>query len=62
MFNHVKIDVPDKLERVSINGNRYYQVQDQKLVSVTTVTSFQSAKSIAAWRARVGEYSSGLKW
>ena len=64
MFNHVKIDVPDKLERVSINGNRYYKIpgnENAKLVSVTTVTSFQSAKSIAAWRARVGEEAANRK-
>jgi len=64
MFNHVKIDVPDKLERVSINGNRYYKIpgnENAKLVSVTTVTSFQSAKSIAAWRARIGEEAANRK-
>lgn len=58
MFNHVKVDLPDKLKRVEIDGKRFYQIpgeEDMKLVSVTTVTSFQSAKSIKAWRARVGE-------
>ena len=56
MFNHVKIDLPDKLKRVEVGGKRYYQVPgtDEKLVSVTTVTSFQSAKSINEWRMRVG--------
>ena len=61
MFNHVNVDLPTKLNRVSIDGKRYYEVQDQKLVSVTTVTSFQSAKSIAAWRARVGEEAANRK-
>ena len=58
MFNHVKVDLPDRLKRVEIDGKRFYQVpgeQDLKLVSVTTVTSFQSAKSIKEWRQRVGE-------
>ena len=64
MFNHVKIDLPDKLERVTINGKRYYKIpgeDDIKLVSVTTVTSFQSAKSIKAWRERVGAEAANLK-
>jgi|TARA_B100000085_G_scaffold125729_1_gene114379 genome maintenance exonuclease 1 len=58
MFNHVKVDLPDRLKRVEIDGKRFYQVpgeEDLKLVSVTTVTSFQSAKSIKEWRQRVGE-------
>jgi len=58
MFNHVKVDLPNQLKRVEIDGKRFYQIpgeKDMKLVSVTTITSFQSAKSIKAWRARVGE-------
>jgi genome maintenance exonuclease 1 len=58
MFNHVKVDLPSKLKRVEIDGKRYYQIpghEDVKLVSVTTVTSFQKAKSIKEWRKRVGE-------
>lgn len=58
MFNHVEVDLPDRLKRVEIDGKRFYQVpgeEDLKLVSVTTVTSFQSAKSIKEWRQRVGE-------
>lgn len=64
MFNHVKIDLPDKLERVTIDGKRYYKIpgeDDIKLVSVTTVTSFQSAKSIKAWRERVGAEAANRK-
>jgi len=58
MFKHVKVDLPDKLKRVEIDGKRFYQVpgeEDLKLVSVTTVTSFQKAQSIKEWRQRVGE-------
>jgi len=58
MFNHVEVDLPSKLKRVEIDGKRYYQIpghEDVKLVSVTTVTSFQKAKSIKEWRQRVGE-------
>ena len=63
MFNHVKNDLPSKLERVEIDGKRYYKIpgEDVKLVSVTTVTSFQSAKSIKAWRERVGEEVANAK-
>jgi hypothetical protein len=57
MFNHVSIELPPKLERVEIDGKRYYKVlgkDDIKLVSMTTVTSFQSRQSIVEWRNRVG--------
>ena len=58
MFNHVKVDLPSKLKRIEIDGKRFYQVpgkEDVKLVSVTTVTSFQKTDSILKWRKRVGE-------
>ncbi len=64
MFNHVQLNLPDKLTRETIDGKRYYTVpgyEGTKLVSVTTVTSFQSAKSIAAWRKRVGEEAANRK-
>lgn len=64
MFNHINLNLPDKLERVTIDGKRYYKIpgeDDIKLVSVTTVTSFQSAKSIKAWRERVGAEAANLK-
>jgi hypothetical protein len=57
MFNHVNIELPPKLERVEIDGKRYYKVpgeKDVKLVSMTTVTSFQKRQSIVEWRNRVG--------
>jgi len=63
MFNHIEIDLPHKLERVHIDGKRYYKIpgEDIKLVSVTTITSFQSAKKIKEWRKRVGEKAANLK-
>lgn len=64
MFSHVKIDVPNKLKRVTIDGKRYYEIpgeENVKLVSVTTVTSFQSIESIKKWRARVGEKAANAK-
>jgi len=57
MFEHVTIDLPDKLKREEIDGKRYYRLPNDdvtKLVSITTVTGFQSKKSIAKWRRRVG--------
>ena len=57
MFEHVELDLP-KLKREEIDGKRYYRLPDDdvtKLVSITTVTSFQSRKSIAKWRRKVGE-------
>lgn len=57
MFEHVNIDLPPKLKREEIDGKRYYRLPDDditKLVSMTTVTSFQSRKSIAEWRRKVG--------
>ena len=58
MFEHVELDLPVKLKREEIDGKRYYRLPDDdvtKLVSITTVTSFQSRKSIAKWRRKVGE-------
>jgi len=57
MFNHVNIELPSKLKRVEVDGKRYYEVpgkEDIKLVSITTVTSFQKRQSIVEWRNRVG--------
>jgi genome maintenance exonuclease 1 len=44
-----------KLNRVQIDGVRYYDTGDGKYPSVTTVTGLLSKDSIAAWRKRVGE-------
>ena len=53
MFNHREIDVAP-LKRVNIKGTRYYKVGDQKLPSITSITSHKSRKSIAEWRRKVG--------
>lgn len=58
MFEHIDLDLPAKLKREEIDGKRYYRLPDDdvtKLVSITTVTSFQSRKKIAEWRRKVGE-------
>ena len=44
-----------KLNRVEINGVRYYDTGDAKYPSVTTVTGILSNASIQEWRKRVGE-------
>jgi|TARA_B000000609_G_C24179176_1_gene356524 genome maintenance exonuclease 1 len=53
MFNHCEINVAP-LKRVNIKGTRYYKVGDQKLPSITSITSHKSRKSIAEWRRKVG--------
>lgn len=63
MFNHVNIELPPKLKRVEIDGKRYYEVpgkDDIKLVSMTTVTSFQKRQSIVEWRNRVGHEKANI--
>ena len=58
MFNHIDIELP-KLERVTIDGVRYYEVPDEdqllKLVSITSVTSHFNREIFVKWRKKVGE-------
>ena len=58
MFKHIDIELP-KLERVTIDGVRYYEVPDEdellKLVSITSVTSHKNRQFFADWRKKVGE-------
>lgn len=54
-FTH--LDPPElaELETETVNGKRFYVTPDgKKYPSVTTVSGFASAKSIAAWRRKVG--------
>lgn len=44
-----------KLDRVEIDGVRYYDTGEGKYPSVTTITGILSKDSILAWRKRVGE-------
>ena len=53
MFNHCEIDVAP-LKIVNIKARTYYKVGDQKLPSITSITSHKSRKSIAEWRRKVG--------
>ncbi len=54
MFNHVECDLPT-LSRKSIDGVRYYNVNDRPMVSITSVTSHFNKHIFVEWRKRVGE-------
>jgi genome maintenance exonuclease 1 len=54
MFQHVDIDLP-ALSRKTIDGVRYYTVEDHPMVSITSVTSHYNKDVFKKWRARVGE-------
>ena len=57
MFNHVNLNLP-KLSRKTVDGVRYYQVEDGDemldLVSITSVTSHKNRAKFAKWRKKVG--------
>lgn len=56
-FNHVELNLP-KLQRETINGIRYYKVNDKdelyNFVSITSVISHYKKDFFDAWRKRVG--------
>ena len=54
MFNHVECDLPT-LTRMSIDGVRYYNVNDRPMVSITSVTSHFNKHIFVDWRKRVGD-------
>jgi len=54
MFNHVETQLPT-LTRETIDGVRYYDTPDSKLVSITSVISFFNREKFAKWRKRIGE-------
>ena len=57
-FKHIDTNLP-KLERETIDGVRYYKVEDGdellKLVSITSVTSHFNKEVFVKWRKRVGD-------
>ena len=57
MFNHVNLNLP-KLSRKTVDGVRYYQVEDGgemlDLVSITSVTSHRNRAKFAKWIKKVG--------
>lgn len=54
MFNHLDIEIPE-IKRVTIDGVRYYDTPDSKMVSITSVISHYNKDKFAKWRAKVGE-------
>jgi len=54
MFKHLEKELPT-LSRETIDGVRYYDTPDQKLVSITSVISFFNRDKFTKWRKRVGE-------
>ena len=54
MFIHVECDLPT-LTRKSIDGVRYYNVNDRPMVSITSVTSHFNKHIFVDWRKRVGD-------
>jgi len=56
MFNHVNMGVTlEDIKAQTIDGSRVYVVDGSNYPSISTICSFRKRKSIAEWRARVGE-------
>ena len=54
MFIHKEVDLPS-LSRKSIDGVRYYTVNDKPMVSITSVTSHFNKEIFVKWRKKVGD-------
>ena len=54
MFDHVECELP-ALSRKTIDGVRYYNVNDRPMVSITSVTSHFNKHIFVDWRKRIGE-------
>ena len=54
MFKHIECDLPT-LSRKSIDGVRYYNVNDSPMVSITSVTSHFNKHIFVDWRKRIGD-------
>lgn len=57
IFEHAdfKLDYDDLVAETTESGRKYFTPDGKAYPSITTVLSILSAKSIAAWRKRVGE-------
>jgi len=56
MFTHVDVGVTlEDIKAQTIDGSRVYVVDGNNYPSISTICSFRKRKSIAEWRARVGE-------
>ena len=54
MFKHIECDLPS-LSRETVDGVRLYDVEGQKLVSITSVTSHFNKEVFVEWRKKVGD-------
>lgn len=58
MFTHIDLNLPE-LKRETIDGIRYYKIPGQqniqRMVSITSVTSFYNKEKFSEWRKKVGE-------
>lgn len=55
MFEHIEIDFEEAVARNTPSGRMYATPDGASYPSVTTLMSYKSKDSIAAWRKRVGE-------
>ena len=56
MFKHVIMEMSlEDISAKTIGGKRVYEIGDEKYPSISTICSFRNRKSIAEWRARVGD-------
>jgi ATP-dependent exoDNAse (exonuclease V) beta subunit len=56
MFNHVNMGVTlEDIKAQTVDGSRVYVVDGNNYPSISTICSYRKRKSIAEWRARVGE-------
>jgi len=56
MFNHVDMGVTlENIKAQTVDGSRVYVVDGNNYPSISTICSYRKRKSIAEWRARVGE-------
>jgi hypothetical protein len=62
-FRKLDLNLP-KLDRVEVDGVRYYRVQNEteveKYISVTSVTSHYNKDKFVQWRKKVGEEKANL--
>lgn len=57
MFNHVKLDIPERpfVKMLDRNDGHYYETNDGKIYpSITTVLSINTKEGIDIWRSKVG--------
>lgn len=56
-FKHQKYDLPTSIEKIEINGNRFYKTPVGTFPSVTSVTGWEKRNFFAKWRKNNPEES-----